>query len=317
MEVISDFIRIDSKYNFLANSYNSPLWFLGQKYETVEHAYQASKTNNGDERENIRRAFTAKQAQELGSKVRLRSGWETERLTLMKFLIKTKFKDSFLARKLLATGDAIIIMKNDYGDDFWGQATDKGKNHLGEILMDVRQEIYLERYAQVIVDIGSYLSGVGWIRQPNGDDIWDQCWAAPWNNDEWFNIFDAMKHESRIMSPLYKKSISEGRFFQDKEFDIDIEVVDTFISEPSKPIKLQPVPLIEDLPEKVPDKKVQPTILESNDKKVVKPLSDKEAIKLINRHPKMSQPLYRRKPDTLFGRLIEYVKDFLGRFFNL
>ncbi len=42
---------------------------------------------------------------------------------------------------LLATGSAELIEGNDWGDDYWGRATPQGKNHLGVVLMQVREEL--------------------------------------------------------------------------------------------------------------------------------------------------------------------------------
>jgi predicted NAD-dependent protein-ADP-ribosyltransferase YbiA (DUF1768 family) len=51
-----------------------------------------------------------------------------------------------MAEKLLATGDRMLIEGNTWGDRRWGcvQAQDgtwRGRNWLGEILMQVREEL--------------------------------------------------------------------------------------------------------------------------------------------------------------------------------
>ena len=45
---------------------------------------------------------------------------------------------------LLATGDAKIVEGNTWGDVFWGVCNGVGENHLGEILMKVRQDLFDE-----------------------------------------------------------------------------------------------------------------------------------------------------------------------------
>ena len=58
----------------------------------------------------------------------------------MKQLIFRKFHSNpSLIEKLLTTKDATLIEGNTWGDTFWGMDTRKGgENHLGIILMDVR-----------------------------------------------------------------------------------------------------------------------------------------------------------------------------------
>ena len=54
----------------------------------------------------------------------------------------TKHKD--LKEKLLATGDAYLEETNHWHDTFWGVCKGKGQNHLGKILMEVREELKRE-----------------------------------------------------------------------------------------------------------------------------------------------------------------------------
>ena len=50
-------------------------------------------------------------------------------------------KDESLKEMLLLTGDQEIIEENYWGDTFWGVCRGKGQNHLGKILMKVRDEL--------------------------------------------------------------------------------------------------------------------------------------------------------------------------------
>lgn len=43
--------------------------------------------------------------------------------------------------KLLATGDEHLEEGNTWGDRIWGTVNSKGQNHLGKILMRVREEL--------------------------------------------------------------------------------------------------------------------------------------------------------------------------------
>ena len=46
-----------------------------------------------------------------------------------------------LKEKLLATGDAELIEGNTWNDTYWGVCRGKGKNHLGKIIMEVREAL--------------------------------------------------------------------------------------------------------------------------------------------------------------------------------
>jgi len=114
----------------------------GEFYPTVEHAYQAAKTTDLNQRKFIREARTPKIAKQLGGGVTLREDWEMVKVAVMGTLVLQKFsKNLDLRSRLLATGDAILEEGNWWGDNFWGMFRGKGKNHLGKILMQVRETI--------------------------------------------------------------------------------------------------------------------------------------------------------------------------------
>lgn len=59
----------------------------------------------------------------------------------MEDLLREKFQRKDLKQKLLDTGDAELIEGNTWGDTYWGMVGNKGHNHLGRLLMKVREEI--------------------------------------------------------------------------------------------------------------------------------------------------------------------------------
>lgn len=136
--------RFDGEYRFLSNFWPAPIRYDGILYPSVEHAYQAQKTLDIGERKRfaaMRSPFTAKQA---GSEVPMRLGWHKISLGIMYDLVRLKFRShTDLGRDLLATGDQELVEGNDWGDTFWGKVDGKGLNHLGKILMRVREEMSL------------------------------------------------------------------------------------------------------------------------------------------------------------------------------
>ncbi|MEZ0230956.1 MAG: NADAR family protein [Planctomycetota bacterium] len=130
------------EHAFLSNFHYSVVHWDGREYPTVEHAFQAAKTSDEDERRLVREASSPAQAKKLGKKVTLRSDWETVKIDIMEQLVREKFtKHAALRAALLETGERELIEGNTWGDRFWGKVRGAGKNHLGKILMRVREEL--------------------------------------------------------------------------------------------------------------------------------------------------------------------------------
>lgn len=127
------------EYRFLSNFWRAPTEYDGEVYPTSEHAYQAAKTLNHQERQAVKEMPTPGTAKVYGTQVTLRSDWETIKLDVMEQVLLSKFSRSQgLRAKLLATGDAELIEGNKWGDTFWGVCKGVGQNQLGKILMKVR-----------------------------------------------------------------------------------------------------------------------------------------------------------------------------------
>jgi N-glycosidase YbiA len=138
MDKITEF---QGQYRFLSNFWPAIVQYEGQVYPSVEHAYQAAKTTSLVQRMDILRAFSPGEAKRLGRRVTIRPNWEHIKTEIMYQLVKTKFQEPILRSKLLATGNAELIEGNRWNDRFWGICKGTGQNHLGKILMQVRQEL--------------------------------------------------------------------------------------------------------------------------------------------------------------------------------
>ena len=131
---------------FLSNFYPSPIMMNGKEYATVEHAFQAAKTEVPPEQEEIRLAETPGRAKRLGHKVTLRSDWYERRVKVMRELVRRKFKDEKLMQKLLDTPDEDLVEYNQWHDNYWGDCVCpkcegwKGHNHLGKILLEIKND---------------------------------------------------------------------------------------------------------------------------------------------------------------------------------
>ena len=83
-------------------------------------------------------------SKKLGRRVQLRPDWEEVKVGIMEEIVRAKFtQNEDLKQRLLATGDLVLEEGNSWHDTFWGvdARSRKGKNHLGRILMQVRQEL--------------------------------------------------------------------------------------------------------------------------------------------------------------------------------
>ena len=132
------------KNAFLDNGYPVRIEYEGMTFPSVEAAFQASKSWDVRHRLACSQGETPQAVRKLGKKVELRPDWEEKKLAIMKELLEQKFRYFELRHQLLSTGDAELVAGNQQGDGFWGQVKGKGENHLGRLLMEVREEIRAE-----------------------------------------------------------------------------------------------------------------------------------------------------------------------------
>ena len=92
-------------------------------------------------KDEVRYAESPGIAKKMGRSLQIRPDWEDVKLNIMEDLVRLKFTThSGLRKKLLRTGDAELIEGNWWGDQFWGVSKGYGENHLGKILMKVRDD---------------------------------------------------------------------------------------------------------------------------------------------------------------------------------
>lgn len=116
-------------------------------YPTMEHYYQAMKTND----RNLRKSFlnpdlTPAQAKRLGRYLDLRPGWDDMKIDVMRVGLERKFTIPDCAFVLLYSEHHELVEGNTWHDNFWGDCTcpscddQPGHNHLGILLMQIRDE---------------------------------------------------------------------------------------------------------------------------------------------------------------------------------
>lgn len=132
------------EYSFLSNFYQCPVLYNGITYLNAEAAFQAQKTLNEMRRHGFSNV-SAIEAKKMGKFVQLREDWDSIKLTVMEEVIRAKFsQNKELKNKLLQTEGMYIEEGNTWGDVFWGKVYGIGENHLGIILMNIRNEFLNE-----------------------------------------------------------------------------------------------------------------------------------------------------------------------------
>ena len=117
--------------------------YKGLTYQNAEAAFQAQKCIDEMEKEQFT-TLRPNEAKRLGRSVQLRPDWENVKLSIMEEIVQAKFaQNEDLKQLLLSTGELTLEEGNTWHDTFWGvdAKTREGQNHLGRILMRVREEL--------------------------------------------------------------------------------------------------------------------------------------------------------------------------------
>lgn len=140
--------RFDGDFHFLSNFEMWSLKYKDMVFRSSEHAYQSEKSTSPGYRLYVQNQLTAGSAKQLGRRAQLRPDWEEIKVGVMEAILKEKFSHPELKRRLLATGDAVLIEGNWWHDNFWGNCTCErrecqppGENMLGQLLMKLRGEL--------------------------------------------------------------------------------------------------------------------------------------------------------------------------------
>jgi N-glycosidase YbiA len=154
--------KYEGDYRWLSNFDPVRITYEGAIYDSIEHAYQAAKTVDMEERKRFQSGvmvakgknpqtgkmvvgyMTAADAKRAGRHLQVRSGWEEMKVPLMKDLKRQKYSKQPFKRLLLETGDAEIIHGVWWNDTFWGVRYGIGKNIDGRLTMDIRAELQAE-----------------------------------------------------------------------------------------------------------------------------------------------------------------------------
>lgn len=170
-----DFYDEKKPYYEFSNFYRpeKPLVYDGKEYQTSEHLYQCLKYKGPRASaadlayaEVVRTAKSPSQCKLLAAQrvgggyawrvalnptiqkslddgVKMRTDWDAVKVEQMEVVVMTKFEqDAHCRALLLSTGDKLLAEHTDR-DGFWGTggSARKGENHLGRVLMRVRERL--------------------------------------------------------------------------------------------------------------------------------------------------------------------------------
>lgn len=137
----------DPEWQFLSNFYHAPIKDRdGNIWPSVEHYYQAQKTNDPAIREKIRLLPTARDSKIFSKSLNAPKDWEANNMDVMIRALKAKFtQNPELREKLLATDDRPLIHYGPW-DSFWSTGKDgSGQNQHGKLLMALRKHFRKEQ----------------------------------------------------------------------------------------------------------------------------------------------------------------------------
>jgi ribA/ribD-fused uncharacterized protein len=81
------------------------------------------------------------QAKKMGRNIKTVKDWDKIKINVIRKVLNNKFRDNpDLLKMLRDTGDALLIEGNTWGDRFWGMCNGHGLNHLGKLLMEIRDD---------------------------------------------------------------------------------------------------------------------------------------------------------------------------------
>ena len=154
------FYKVNEPYGYFSNFSPYPIFIDNEKWNTVEHYFQASKFDNIEIKKKIQLMQSPMQAAHEGRNKKniIRGDWELVKENIMYNALKCKFtQHPKLMHDLLSTKNCLIV-EHTSNDNYWGDGGDgKGKNKLGVLLMQIRDEL-LEQVNDVSVVLPPWIA---------------------------------------------------------------------------------------------------------------------------------------------------------------
>lgn len=150
METIK-FYSVNDDFGEFSNFAYYEIKIDGIRWQTVEHYFQSQKFLDKTYQKKIRTAETPMQAAILGRdrKQKLRKDWESVKVSVMREAIYAKFTQHPELKDLLISTNDSKLVEHTSNDSYWGDGGNgKGKNMLGILLMEIRENIKNEKESE-------------------------------------------------------------------------------------------------------------------------------------------------------------------------
>lgn len=145
---VINFYSTKDAYGCFSNFSRHKIFLKDKSWKTTEHYFQAQKFAGTSHEEELRLADSPMEVAKMGRdrKRPLRKDWETVKDDIMREALKAKFtQHEDLREILLETKDAELV-EHTKNDSYWADGGDgKGKNMLGILLMELREEFKKEQ----------------------------------------------------------------------------------------------------------------------------------------------------------------------------
>ena len=146
-------------YGAFSNLYRREISFEGETFPTSEHAYQAGKARKPAVRKWLldapSPALLAMAAHGLYY-WDVVPGWSTKKFDRMRAVLRVKFtQHDDLHKLLISTGNARLVEAATVDNEvnrLWGEVNGSGRNMLGVLLMELRQELCDAASPLIVID---------------------------------------------------------------------------------------------------------------------------------------------------------------------
>ena len=130
-----------NEYRWLSNYHICDIEYKGKMFTSTEAAYQSAKTDD-DYLKSQFQLMTPTESKSFANKIKVRRDWDSIKKDAMYEILQYKFtKHADLKQKLILTGEKHLEETNYWGDTYYGVCNGKGKNVLGKLLMQIREEL--------------------------------------------------------------------------------------------------------------------------------------------------------------------------------
>lgn len=130
------------EFNEFSNFYRRDIFVDDETWSSIEHYYQAMKSEYPIMQKTIRKAQTPGEAKRMGAAIRLRSDWEEIKHNVMRKAVQAKFEQHPDLQALLLSTKNKELIEDSPKDYIWGCGKDgSGENWLGIILMETRDKL--------------------------------------------------------------------------------------------------------------------------------------------------------------------------------